>query len=110
MKANRRSISPISSATSSISSPNAESPKEVYVRENKKKQQPIEGEIVSPAQLDLILGKSQDPGVPQLDAILERFDQLLGESLKVLDLDTEEGWRGESWGGMDDGIPKKTER
>jgi len=78
------------------------------VRDHKKK--PIEGEIVTPAQLDRILGQSQEPDIPALDALLERFEQLFKESLKVTNLDSPEGWFGEFFGGMDYRIAVKTER
>jgi hypothetical protein len=70
----------------------------------------LEGEIVTPTQLDRILGKSEEPDVPALDAMLERFDQLLKASLKITDLDDPEGWFRELLGGMDYRIAKKTER
>ncbi len=71
---------------------------------------PIEGEIVTLAQLDRILGQSQEPDIPVLDALLVRFERLFNQSLKVTDLDAPEGWIGELFGGMDYRIAAKTER
>ena len=74
------------------------------------KGKPMEGEIVTPAQLDRILGQSQEPDIPALDALLQRFERLLSQSLKVTDIDTPEGWISELFGGMDYRIAVKTER
>ena len=74
------------------------------------KEKPIEGEIVTPTQLDRILGKSEEPDIPALDALLERFEQLFKASLKVTNLDEPENWFGEFFGGMDYRIAVKTER
>jgi hypothetical protein len=74
------------------------------------KAKPIEGEIVTPTQLDRILGKSQEPDIPALDALLERFDQLLRASVNMTNLNNPENWFGELLGGMDYRIAIKTER
>ena len=74
------------------------------------KEKPIEGEIVTPAQLDRILGKSEKPDIPELDAMLERFEQLFNKSLKVMDLDQRENWFYELLGGENFRIAAKTER
>ncbi len=74
------------------------------------KGKPLEGEIVTPTQLDRILGRSEEPEVPALDAVLERFEQLFKASLGTMNLDDPEGFFREIFGGMDYRIAVKTER